>query len=309
MLPAHVPRILIVEPEGLGREILIQALESAGHQVTLADDGKDALERWRADRHELAILDQDTTGLSGAELAARMKAETPHVFAPVLLVIPNSDVGDRIAALSVADDVVSRPFWPAELHARAEALLRIRQLVDTLRLSRDGDTKASADGTGLRTRSFLSERLHEEWKRAARYNEPLAFLVLAVDGFGETEKARGGPFSQRLMSAVAQAALKILRQIDVTARYGDGEVAALLPNTHFAGAMTCAERLFQSISRLVVDGFSPTVSMGIAFYPGKDVGGPADLLNQGAAALARARTEGPGRICLVQHQGYLFQPK
>ena len=73
--------------------------------------------------------------------------------------------------------------------------------------------------------------------------------------------------------------------------------------------MTCAERLFQSVSRLVVDGFSPTVSMGIAFYPGKDVGGPADLLNQGAAALARARTEGPGRICLVQHQGYLFQPK
>ena len=306
-----MPRILIVEPEGLGREILIQALESAGHQVTLADDGRDALERWRADRHELAILDQDATGLSGAELAARMKAETPHVFAPVLLVIPNSDVGDRIAALSVADDVVSRPFWPAELHARAEALLRTRQLVDTLRLSRpDGESRANADAaTGLRTRSFLSERLHEEWKRAARYNEPLAFLVLAVDGFVEAEKGRGGPFGQRLMAAVAQAALKILRQIDVTARYGEGEVAALLPNTHFAGAMTCAERLFQSVSRLVVDGFSPTVSMGIAFYPGKDVGGPADLLNQGAAALARARTEGPGRICLVQHQGYLFQPK
>ena len=49
--------------------------------------------------------------------------------------------------------------------------------------------------------------------------------------------------------------------------------------------------------------------MGIAFYPGKDVNDATDLLRMAARALERAREEGPGSICLYQHQGYLFQPK
>ena len=51
------------------------------------------------------------------------------------------------------------------------------------------------------------------------------------------------------------------------------------------------------------------VSMGIAFYPGKDVNDATDLMRMAARALERARKEGPGSICLYQHQGYLFQPK
>ena len=49
--------------------------------------------------------------------------------------------------------------------------------------------------------------------------------------------------------------------------------------------------------------------MGVSFFPGRDVNEPADLLRVAARALERAREEGPGRICLFQHQSYLFQPK
>jgi hypothetical protein len=48
--------------------------------------------------------------------------------------------------------------------------------------------------------------------------------------------------------------------------------------------------------------------MGIAFHPNREVAEPADLLRLAEKALARAREEGPGRICLWQHQGYLFEP-
>jgi two-component system, cell cycle response regulator len=113
----------------------------------------------------------------------------------------------------------------------------------------------------------------------------------------------------RVLLAIANAALRSLRQIDIVTRYGPAELAALLPNTHFAGSLICAERLHRESGKSPVEDFVPTVTMGIAFYPGKDVGEPADLLKMVSRALDRAREEGPGNICLYQHQGYLFQPR
>jgi diguanylate cyclase (GGDEF)-like protein len=306
-----VPSVLVVGDASPQREDLTALLKSAGHTVTLAGDGQEGLELWRAQRHELAVIDSWTTRLSGYELAARMKAETPHVFAPVLLVVARPDLEARIEALSVADDAVSRPYFPAEVHARCEALLRTRQLVDQLRLARaEIEARSIADGvTGLRNRVFLGERLNEEFKRSVRYNEPLSLLLLTVEKLGEVTAARGTVFGDKVLVSIANMALHALRQIDVVCRYGPTELAALLPNTHFAGSVICAERLAREAIRSGVDDFVPTVSIGVSFYPGRDVNEPADLLRLGSRALERAREEGPGHICLYQHQGYLFQPK
>jgi hypothetical protein len=47
--------------------------------------------------------------------------------------------------------------------------------------------------------------------------------------------------------------------------------------------------------------------MGLAFYPGKDVTSAAELVRIAERAHERAQAEGPGSICLIQHQGYLFR--
>jgi diguanylate cyclase (GGDEF)-like protein len=306
-----MPSILIAEAPSAARDQLVELLQRAGHVITVAEDGADALARWRADRHELAILAVDLARQSGAEVAARMKVETPHVFAPVILVLARSEREARVEALSVADDAVARPFAPVELHARVEALLRTRYLVDQLRAARaESESRSIADGvTGLRNRLFLGERLNEEFKRSLRYNEPLSLILVSIEGLRELVSQRGGPFGDRVLVALANVALKSLRQIDVVCRYGPAELAALLPNTHFAGSLICAERLHREAARSPVEDFVPTISMGISFFPGKDVAEPADLLKLASRALDTARHEGPGNICLVQHQGYLFQPK
>src|SRR5262249_20309530 len=202
------------------------------------------------------------------------------------------------------------PFEPRELVARARALLRTRTLVDTLRLARaDMESRSYADpGTGLRNRAFLGERISEEFKRAVRFNEPLSLVLMAVEGLRVIAE-RGGSLSERMLHGVADAALRSLRQIDVVTRYGPAELAALLPNTHLAGALTCADRMRREVAGVSIDELKPVLSMGIAFYPGKDVNDATDLMRMAARALERAREEGPGSICLYQHQGYLFQPK
>ncbi len=53
-------------------------------------------------------------------------------------------------------------------------------------------------------------------------------------------------------------------------------------------------------------GFS--VSIGVSFFPNKDTRSLHDMLALVDAALERARRESGGKICLFQHQGYLYAP-
>jgi diguanylate cyclase (GGDEF)-like protein len=302
--------ILMVEPPSPARDELERALVDAGHRVLVVGDGESALQTWRTERHELALLDEAAQRLNGVGVALRMKAETPAAFMPVVI-LSSRDAVARAAALAVADDVVARPYDAREMVARCNALLRTRAIVDDLRLQRaESEAKTYADPTtGLRNRAFLHERLGEEFKRAVRYNEPLSLVVLAVEGMRQVIEKRGAGTGDRMLQLVANAALRSLRQIDVVARYGTYEFAALLPNTHLAGALTCADRLRRETATAVIEDVRAMVSMGIAFYPGKDVNDATDLLRMAARALERAREEGAGSICLYQHQGYLFQPK
>jgi diguanylate cyclase (GGDEF)-like protein len=302
---------LIVEPPSPARDQLEERLRDAGHRLLIASDGEEALAAWRAERHELAIVDEAAPRVGGLALAMRMKSETTLGYMPVIVVTARADTATYTQTLGVADDVLSRPFDVERVLARVAALLRTRALVDELRVARaESEARTHVDvTTGLRNRAFLGERLNEEFKRAVRYNEPLSLVVLLVEGWRAAIEQRGVAFGDRLLQAVAVASERSLRQIDVIARNGPAELAALLPNTHLAGALTCAERLRRESAAAKVDDLTPTVSMGIAFYPGKDVNDAVDLARMAARALERAREEGPGSICLYQHQGYLFQPK
>jgi len=70
----------------------------------------------------------------------------------------------------------------------------------------------------------------------------------------------------------------------------------------FAGALTLADRVWRELRA------ARECSVGAACYPNRDVASARDLLRFAHAALARAKVEGRGKICLYQHQGYLFQP-
>jgi two-component system cell cycle response regulator len=86
----------------------------------------------------------------------------------------------------------------------------------------------------------------------------------------------------------------------------------VLPNTHFPGALTVAERISRETRRpqrgAAGEAQSFTVSIGVSFFPNKDTHTLKDMLELVDAALDRARREQGGKICLFQHQGYLYAP-
>jgi diguanylate cyclase (GGDEF)-like protein len=287
---------------------LTRGLEAGGHRV-VSVPLKELVVRAAREKPD-AILVREGDRTATVEALSRLRKAVPAgELWPTLVLQSGGELERRTTLLAVADDVLAEPAAIAEVIARTHVQLRTRRIIDELRAQRvDAESRSFADAvTGLRNRVYIGERLNEEWRRSTRYNEPLSLLLLGIDDLEGISETKGANLADRLLHDVAQLAVKSLRQIDVVTRYGPAELAALLPNTHFAGSCTCANRLRARIAKLEIDGVRPTVSMGIAFFPGKDVSGPSDLMRLAGRALERAREEGRGQICLFQHQGYLLQ--
>ncbi|MGH3712236.1 MAG: winged helix-turn-helix domain-containing protein [Micromonosporaceae bacterium] len=119
-------RVLLVEDDASIREVVALALQRAGLQVTTAVGGRDGLlraQRGSADGTvDLVILDVMLPDLDGFEVCRELR-RTSRV--PVLMLTARTDLVDVVVGLeSGADDYVRKPFEPAELLARARALLR-----------------------------------------------------------------------------------------------------------------------------------------------------------------------------------------
>jgi two-component system response regulator RegX3 len=115
-------RILIVEDEGSLADSVRYNLEREGFVVTVAPDGRSALERFRAEAPALVILDLMLPEISGLDLCRTIRAESD---VPIIMVTAKDSEADKVAGLELgADDYVTKPFSVRELVSRVRALLR-----------------------------------------------------------------------------------------------------------------------------------------------------------------------------------------
>jgi DNA-binding response OmpR family regulator len=115
--------VLVVEDEPTIGEVVSRYLERAGYATRLAADGFAALEEARAGTPDLVVLDLMLPGLDGLEVMRRLH---DGVGRPAIIVLTaRGEESDRITGLRLgADDYVVKPFSPAELVARVDAVLR-----------------------------------------------------------------------------------------------------------------------------------------------------------------------------------------
>ncbi len=117
-------QILLVEDDPSIREVTALGLGAAGFTVTTAEDGIEAIERWRADRPDLVLLDIMLPRLDGLEVCRAIRHESTT---PIVMLTARGDTIDVVVGLeSGADDYVRKPFEMPELVARVRAALRRR---------------------------------------------------------------------------------------------------------------------------------------------------------------------------------------
>ena len=118
-------RALIVEDEPAIREIVRLHLSLAGFATEEVADGHAALDRLRADRFDLVVLDVMLPGVDGVTLCRALRSGGPNQRAGVLMLTARDTEPEKVLGLeSGADDYLTKPFGVRELMARVGAVLR-----------------------------------------------------------------------------------------------------------------------------------------------------------------------------------------
>ncbi|MFL6715558.1 MAG: diguanylate cyclase [Burkholderiaceae bacterium] len=196
-----------------------------------------------------------------------------------------------IAPLSRDDDL------PEE--ERGYALI-IRDITDK-REAGDSVLRASACDylTGIANRRTFFEAAELELERWRRFPRPLSVVAIDADFFKQINDTWGHPAGDEVLRNLAQTLSATVREIDVVARLGGEEFAALLPSTDLEGAVRLAERFRSAVeSQRVMVGSQEiryTVSVGVASMDSQ-VSGMDQLLKLADSALYAAKKAGRNQV-------------
>ena len=118
----EAPRILIVEDEESLADSVRYNLEREGYAVSVARDGRAAVDQFRSSTPALVILDLMLPEMSGLDVCRAIRAESE---VPIIMVTAKDSEADKVTELELgADDYVTKPFSVRELISRVRANLR-----------------------------------------------------------------------------------------------------------------------------------------------------------------------------------------
>jgi diguanylate cyclase (GGDEF)-like protein len=232
---------------------------------------------------------------------------------------PNGDVrfsdGDIGPVLAIAIPLIVGARVVGALEARHDSptlpTLHVVEVLETLathaataiesaRLHEVIEERSQMDAlTRLFNRRRLEEDLEVECKRCARYERPLAFVMIDVDHFKAFNDTHGHPRADIVLQEVAEVIAGCVRTTDTAYRYGGEEFCILLRETTARDAMHLAERVRQRIESRFASGATPgvTASFGVAEFSAATPM-PRTLVEAADAAMYDSKHAGRNRVAL-----------
>jgi adenylate cyclase len=126
-------KILIVDDEPFNLDLLEQELEDQGYVIERANDGAEALEKVPSFEPDVILLDYMMPKMNGLEVLKHLREDEKYKGIPVILLTAKATQEDKVRGLDGgADDYVVKPFDSFELLARVRAMVRIKEMHDTL---------------------------------------------------------------------------------------------------------------------------------------------------------------------------------
>ena len=131
--PARAKILVVDDDDGL-RKVLEARLCAMGHEVIVAVDGEDGVNKAFQESPDLILLDIMMPKMDGLTAARRLKNSYETSQIPIVMVTALGDVHDRVRALEAgADDFLTKPVDPIELKARVQSLLKVKAYNDHMR--------------------------------------------------------------------------------------------------------------------------------------------------------------------------------
>ena len=211
-----------------------------------------------------------------------------------LLMLPLVGRGEVVGLMEVFD-AEDREFEPDVVEFCQALCAIVGVALRNATLYAEMQRLATHDGlTGLANRALFEEQLAAAMARSDRSGEPLALLLLDLDGLKLINDAWGHATGDAALRALARALQAEVRAGDVACRLGGDEFAAILPGATRDEALKVAERVLKRLA----DQGSYHVSGGVADYTPEDGAGgtSADLYRTADRTMYLAKRAGGGRI-------------
>jgi diguanylate cyclase (GGDEF)-like protein len=172
-------------------------------------------------------------------------------------------------------------------------------------------TARTDDLTGLCNRRSLKEALDTAWNASLRHGQPLAFLMMDLDGFKNVNDQHGHHRGDELLALTGRILKANCRQVDLPARYGGDEFCVMMPATEAHEAVRVARRLMRefdvAVARCGEWAVGVSMSIGIAH---SDLGRPSNaehIIRQADEAMYAAKAAGKRRLMIGEGAG-AFSP-
>lgn len=193
--PSREPgRILVVDDNEMNRDLLSRRLRQQGHTVSVAENGRQALEKIAAEGLDLVMLDIMMPELDGYQVLEKMRAGGILERLPVIMISAVTEIESVVRCIEMgATDYLPKPFNPVLLKARVGATLEKKRLRDKERLWAKSMERELEIGRQIQ-RSFLPEELPQPtgWEIAARFEPARQVAGDFYDAFPLAGGARVG---------------------------------------------------------------------------------------------------------------------
>ena len=271
-------RVLAVDDDASYLHFIRLILTRAGFDVVVAGDGAEALDILRSDDTiDLVLLDLAMPGMTGIDVAQRLKEENRAERLYTILLTAHDGTENRVRALNNGlDDFLSKMAGESEITAKVRSAARRLGVERRLSsMNRELQELALTDElTGIANRRALF-RAGEEMLRTT---PEVSAVLFDLNGFKQVNDTYGHLAGDRILADVATAFRANTRVGDLVARYGGDEFVLLLPNTPEGDAHAIAQRIRVAVASLEWTIRDATIVRTSVSYGVASNGGASDLM-------------------------------
>ena len=194
--------LLVVDDNSMNRIMLSRYITKLGYQATLAENGRQALDKLQGQPFDLVLLDVQMPEMDGYQVLEHLKADPRLRDIPVIMISAVEELESVVRCIELgAQDYLPKPFNPVLLRARLSASLERKWLRDQEVDYLQQVGRVTAAAAAIRANTFESESLDE----VARRSDELGQLALVFQEMARQVYAR----EQQLQRQVQQLRIEI----------------------------------------------------------------------------------------------------
>jgi two-component system cell cycle response regulator len=303
--------ILVVEDRSIYANNIEKAL-SEHHTVIVMDDAGEAYEEAQRGGIDLVVVSLSLREADGLRLCSQLRSLEETRLVPLLTIADDTpeDQDRLMKGLEIGvNDYLIRPIDANELRARCRTQVRRKRYQERLRINYERSMALAVTDslTGIYNRNYLEAHLENVVRRSVMSDKPVSMLLLDLDHFKAVNDTYGHATGDDVLREFAGCIQRVIRSIDLAARFGGEEFVVLMPETSAADAAGVAERLRIATEEMAlpVQGsdavINVTTSIGVCSSLGKDDTG-AEMIRRSDEALYAAKNAGRNRVVVWEEK-------